>query len=152
METHISDHFLIYSVLNHKSPKTLPNNIKSRTLKNYNAESFLLHLQAQQVSWTENYLITDASEKLDYFNLVFLDLLDKHAPIKIIKLKQCKCAFLDEETRDLMIERNQLLKIACDTKSLRDWELYRTSRKHVKTCLREAEMNFVQNGVQKEQQ
>ena len=31
METHISDHFLIYSVLNLKSPKTPPNYIKSRT-------------------------------------------------------------------------------------------------------------------------
>ena len=37
METHISDHFLIYSVLNLKSPKTLPNYIKSSNLKNYNA-------------------------------------------------------------------------------------------------------------------
>ena len=31
METHISDHFLIYSVLNLKSPKTPPNYIKFRT-------------------------------------------------------------------------------------------------------------------------
>ena len=111
METHISDHFLIYSVLNLKSPKTPPNYIKSSNLKNYNAENFLLDLQAQQVAWTENYLITDASEKLDYFNQVFLDILDKHAPIKIIKPKHRKCAFLDEDTRELMIERNQLLKI-----------------------------------------
>ena len=144
METHISDHFLIYSVLNLKSPKTPPNYVKSRTLKNYNAESFLLDLQAQQVAWTENYLITDASEKLDYCNQVFLDILDKHAPIKIIELKHCKCAFLDEDTRDLMIERNQLLRIARETRSPRDWELYQASRKHVKTRLREAEMNFVQ--------
>ena len=88
METHISDHFLIYSVLNLKSPKTPPNYIKSRTLKNYNAESFLLDLQAQQVAWTENFLITDVlSEKLEHFNQVFLDILHKHAPIKRIKLK-----------------------------------------------------------------
>ena len=79
METHISDHFLIYSVLNLKSPKIPPNYIKSRTLKNCNAGNFLLDLQAQKVAWTENYLITDASEKLDYFNQVFLDILDKHA-------------------------------------------------------------------------
>ena len=31
METHISDHFLIYSVLNLNSPKALPNYIKTRT-------------------------------------------------------------------------------------------------------------------------
>ena len=107
-----------------------------------------LYTTSPQVAWTENYLITDASEKLDYFNEVFLDILDKHAPIKIIKLKHRQCAFLDEDTRDLMIERNQLLKIARETKSPRDWELYRASRKHVKTRLREAEMNFVQNELQ----
>ena len=90
-----------------------------------------LKLWTQQVAWTENYLITDASEKLDYFNQVFLDILDKHGPIKIIKLKHHKCAFLDEDTRDLMIERIQLLKIARETKSPRDWELYRASRKHM---------------------
>ena len=62
METlHISDDFLIYSVLNIKSPKTPSSYIKSRTLKNYNAENFLLDLQVQQVVWTENYFITDAS-------------------------------------------------------------------------------------------
>jgi len=105
-------------------------------------------LWTQQVAWTENYLITDASEKLDYFNQVFLDILDKHAPIKIIKLKHRKYAFLDKDTRDLMIETNQLLKIARETKSPCDWELYRASRKHVKTRLREAEMNFVQNELQ----
>ena len=148
METHTSDHFLIYSVLNLNSPKTPPNYIKYRTLKNYNAENFLLDLRAQQVAWTENYLRTDTSEKLDYFNQVFLDILDKHAPIKIIKLKHHKCVFLDEDIRDLMIERNQLLKIARETKSPRDWELYRASRKHVKTRLREGEMNFVQNELQ----
>ena len=148
METHISDHFLICSVLNLKSPKTPPNYIKSSNLKNYNAENFLLDLQAHQVAWTENYLITDASEELDYFNQVFLDILDEHAPIKIIKLKHRKCAFLDEDTRDLMIERNQVLKIARETKSPCDWELYRASCKHVKTRLREAEMNFVQNELQ----
>ena len=47
METHISDHFLIYSVLNRKSPKTPPNYIKYRTLKNYNAENFLLQYCAK---------------------------------------------------------------------------------------------------------
>ena len=148
METHISDHFLIYSVLTLKSPKTPPNYIKSRTLKNCNAESFLLDLQAQQVAWTENYVITDASKKLDYFNQVFLDILEKHGPIKLIKLKQRNCAFLDEDTRDLMIGRYQLLKIARETKSPCNWELYRASRKHVKTRPREAEMNFVQNELQ----
>ena len=93
-------------------------------------------------------MITDASEELDYFNQVFLNILDKHARIKIIKLKHRKCAVLDEDTRDLMIERNQVLKIACESKSPRDWELYRASCKHVKTRLREAEMNFVQNELQ----
>ena len=131
METHISDHFLIYSVLNLKSPKAPPNYIKTRTLKNYSAESFLLDLQAKQVAWTENYLITDASQKLDYFNQVLLDILDKHAPIKLIKLKHRQCAFSDDDTRDLMIERNHLLRTAQETKSPRDWELYPASRK---TC------------------
>ena len=48
-----------------------------------------------------------------------------------------------------MIEGYHLLRIARQTKSPRDWEFYRASRKHVKTCLGETERNFLQSEVQR---
>ena len=44
VETHISDHYLVYAVLNFKAPKPLPTYVISRSYKNYNSESFVSDL------------------------------------------------------------------------------------------------------------
>ena len=41
VETHISDQYLVYVVLNLKAPKPLPTYVISRSYKNYDSESFV---------------------------------------------------------------------------------------------------------------
>ena len=52
VETHISDHYLVYAVLNFKTPKSLPTYVISKSYKNYDSESFVNDLA--QVPWCED--------------------------------------------------------------------------------------------------
>lgn len=52
VETHISDHYLVYAVLNFKTPKPLPTYVISKSYKNYDSESFVNDLA--QVPWCED--------------------------------------------------------------------------------------------------
>jgi hypothetical protein len=68
LETHVSDHYLVFSVLNLKMPKPAPIYITARNYKNYDRHSFLEDLT--QINWTEN-ILDDYNEKVDHFNLCF---------------------------------------------------------------------------------
>ena len=96
VETHISDHYLVYAVLNFKAPKPLPTYVISRSYKNYDSESFVNDLA--QVPWYENALIDDAGEKVEHFNAKFSEVLERHAPARNRKVRNRQCPFLDQES------------------------------------------------------
>ena len=75
----------------------------------------------ERLPWMENSLIGDVSKRVDYFNQNFLCLLNKHAPVKNVKMKHRQCPFVDKQLKQHMSERDQLLKIAKDTYSPQDW-------------------------------
>ena len=87
----ISDHYLV-SVLNFKAPKPLPTYVISRSYKNYDSESFVNDLA--QVPWYENALIDDAGEKVEHFNEKFLEVLERHAPVRKRKVRNRQFPFL----------------------------------------------------------
>ena len=56
-----------------------------------------------------------------------------------------QCPIVDEQLQQRMSERDQLLKIAKETNSPKDWQTYRARRSEVKVRLREAEREHVQS-------
>ena len=123
VETHISAHYLVYAVLNFKAPKPLPNYVISRGYENYDSESFVNDLA--QVLWYENALIDDAGEKVEHFNDKFLEVLERHAPVRKRKVRNRQCPFLDQEIKELMDERDQVHRVALESGAVTDWEHYR---------------------------
>ena len=85
VETHISDHFLVFAALNLRMPKPLAAYVVARSYKYYDPQSFLSDLN--KIPWYENILSADVNEKLHHFNKAFFRVLDNHAPIKKIKIK-----------------------------------------------------------------
>ena len=143
VEYHISDHYLTYIVLNLKIPKPPPTYIITRGFRKYDASKFLQDLE--RLPWMENSLIGDVSERVDHFNQHFLCLVNKHAPVKKVKIKHRQFPFVDEQLKQHLSERDQLLKIAKDTNSPQEWQTYRAKRNEVKVRLREAERGHVQS-------
>ena len=83
VETHISDHYLVFAVLNRRMPKPPAAYAVTRSYKYYDSQSFLSNLN--EIPWYENTLCNDVIEKLLHFNEAFFWVLDDHAPIKKIK-------------------------------------------------------------------
>lgn len=55
-------------------------------------------------------------------------MLIKHAAVKKVEIKHRQCSFVDEPLKQHMSHRDQLLKIARETNSPQDWQIYRAKR------------------------
>ena len=97
----------------------------------------------EHVPWNEVVLVEDASDMVDRFNKRYLEVLDVHAPVKSVKVKHRHCLFVNEEIKELMRDRDRLLKRACCTGLPVDWEVYRDSRRVVKIRLWKAEQEYI---------
>ncbi|XP_068737945.1 uncharacterized protein [Montipora capricornis] len=149
VETHFSDHYLVFAVLNLRMPKPPAAYVFARSYKYYDRQSFLSDLN--KIPWYEIILSDDVNEKLLHFNGAFVRVLENHAPIKEIKIKHRRCPFINEEIKEKMAKRDQAHKIARETGALVDWQYYRDCRNDVKTVLREAEKEYVQNEIKNNQ-
>ena len=141
LKSHISDHYLVYAFLKLKISKPPPSYVKVRSYKNYDNQCFVSDLE--RVPWNEVLLVDDASDMVDRFNKRFLEVLDGHAPVKSVKVKHRHCPFVNEEIKELMRNRDRLLKRARCSGLPVDWELYRDSRQVVKFRLRKAEQEYI---------
>ena len=130
-------------------PKPPAAYVVARSYKYYDSRSFLCDLN--KIPWYENILSDDVNEKLLHFNEAFFRVLDNHAPIKKIKIKHRRCPFVNEEIKEKMAKREQAHKIARETGALVDWQYYQDCRNDIKRVLREAEKEYVQNEVKKNQ-
>ena len=147
VETHISDHYLVFAVLNLRMPKPPAAYVVTRSYKCYDPQNFLSELN--KIPRYENILSDDVNEKLLHFNEAFFRVLDNHAPIKEMKIKHGRCLFINEEIKDKMAKRDQAHKIAREMGALVDWQYYRDCCNDVKRVLHEKE--YFQNEVKKNQ-
>ncbi len=76
-------------------------------------------------------LMVDVNEMLALFDERFLDVLEKNAPVKTVKIKNRRCPFVSTEIRELMKYRDSILKVARELRNI------------VKSELREAEREYV---------
>ena len=89
-------------------------------------------------------MIDDAGEKVEHFNEKFLEVLERHAPVRKRKVRNRQCPFLDQEIKELMDERDQAHRVARESGAVTDWEHYRWCRNEVKRRLCDAERIHVQ--------
>ena len=149
VETHISDHYLVFAVLNLRMPKPLAAYVVARSCKHYDPQSFLSDLN--KIPWYKNILSDDVNEKLLHFSKAFFRVMDNHTPIKKIKIKHRRCPFINEEIKEKIAKRDQANKIARETGALVDWQCYRDFRNDFSRVLREVEKGYAQNEVKKNQ-
>ena len=85
--------------------------------------------------WNEVVLVDDTSDMVDRFNKRYLEVLDVHARVKSVKVKHRHSLFVNEEIKELMQDRDRLLKRARCTGLPVDWEVYRDSRRNLAEIL-----------------
>ena len=99
----ISDHFLVFAVLNLKRPKLSPNYIIMRSFKNYSLEKFANEIS--QIDWDILDLLPTVDEKLDAFNGLFFTCLEKHEPLKKIRIKHRARPFMTDNIKQGIISK-----------------------------------------------
>ena len=81
----ISDHDLVYVTLRLKKQRT-PSTFRTiRSFKNYSSERF--NNDITRAPWSVLETFDDPDDKLHAFNLLFNEILDRHAPLKTIRLR-----------------------------------------------------------------
>ena len=144
-EITISDHFLVYAVMNLRKQKPRKSIINVRSFKTYVPDNFSSDIA--QVPWQAFDFSSDIDEKVATFNNPFLDVLNQHAPVKQITVKAKPIPFMTSELLLQINERNRLLKVARSARNILDWEIYKSSRRQVKSSLRKAESEYVKNEI-----
>ena len=107
MPSSISDHDLPYVVLWIKKERR---KLTGRSFKGYAADRFYKDMSEVPMSLVD--IFDDAEDKLFAFNFLFNDILDKHAPIKMMKICGRPNPYVTEEIRELMRTRENWKKIA----------------------------------------
>ena len=136
----ISDHYLVFAVLNLRAPKQDTNYITTRSFRKYNADQFANDIA--HILWDTIDLMDSVDEKLDAFNDLFLTCLNAHAPVKTVKLKRKPNLFITDDIKDLMKTRDSMHRKARRTGSVNDWQVFRDPEKEVKSILRKAEIEY----------
>jgi hypothetical protein len=128
MENHISDHYLIFTVPELKLPKLQHALINVRSYKHYDRNIFLEDIAQEQ---RENIsLVDDVDGQLNHFNRNFLRILDRHAPVKTIKVRYRHSPFVNDEIKKLMKKMVRLHRVARKTKNICDWDSFRVAQEN----------------------
>ena len=120
MEVGLSDHCLVYTVLNKKLPQPKAEIIRVRSFKNFDEGSFCSDLSF--VPFSTAYVFDDPEDVYWAWEKLFVEVLDHHAP----ELNQFQ--FINPELREVMRERNRCKRQFNKSTKPEDWEKYRQLR------------------------
>ena len=108
-----------------------------RNYKNYDPELFTADLALYSDSLLSVFNGSDVNMKLNTFNDVFRQVVDAHAPVKTITIRNRPCPFVTNDIKELMKARDAS-----------DWARYKLSRNNIERVLIDAERTHTHQEVQ----
>ena len=142
IHTGISDHSLVFAirkitVMNRKQE----NIVEMRNMKNFNEEKFIAELLKQH--WEYIYFFAENPNSMwEIWKKLFLEVLDKHAPLQHKKTKSKKLPWITSDIKKLINTRDKLKRKAILTGLESDWLNYKTTRNIVNIDLRNAKKDY----------
>ena len=98
--------------------------------------------------WSIVEVFDDGDDKLHAFDLLFNEILDRHAPIRSIKVRGKPNPCITEEIRELMKSRNVWRKTARRTNDPHAWSTYKNLKHQVRKSIRAVESEFIKDQIQ----
>ena len=141
----LSDHYLIYTKLNLKHPPQQHRTIKFLDYKNFNPSHFLhgLHIKLCGIN-IENHNTSDSAWLA--FKQTFLSISGKHAPIKMLRLKNRNNQWITPDIVSLMYCRDHLHKLSMlSGKNSSQWSNYKKCRNLVIKTIKKAKFDYFNN-------
>ena len=118
-----SDHQFIVATRISKSIKSSPQYIRKRSYKNVDSVTFIEAVKS--IRWLDLYLSEDVNEAVKIFTCTLRKILDHMAPMKTIQIRKNYIPWISEETKRMIVERNELKKIASMSGHENDWANYK---------------------------
>ena len=146
MHTGISDHSLIYAIRKIKHFQKNDDFVEIRNMKNFNENNFVNELLNQH--WDCIYFFgKDPNHMWEIWKELFLEVLNKHAPLQHKKPKPSKVPWITTEIKSLINERDKLKRKTIITKLETDWSKYKRTRNEVNIKLRIAKTNYYSSRI-----
>lgn len=103
-----SDHNLVVLVRKTKVPKVGPRVVFRRSMKTFCEEAFMDDVK--NICWEHVLEKDNPDDALEVFSVLFMQVIEKHAPIRKQTVRNLRSPWLDEELRELMKQRDDAKK------------------------------------------
>ena len=145
----VSDHDAPYACINVRIERFQPRFKYIRNEKTFNPIAFQNDFSTLPLSLI--YSFADPNEQLDILQKFFNECLERHAPLRKVKVKVTRPAapwLTNEIFQSLFAERDRLRKQAhAKTSTTNDWATYRSIRNQIKIRIRQAKKDFVKKAL-----
>ncbi|KAK0145188.1 hypothetical protein N1851_015920 [Merluccius polli] len=136
----LSDHCAIACVRNTRMPKMKGIIILRRCFKHFSEQAFLHDLTA--VSWHLISAIPTINEAADFLHLKLLKVINQHAPLRKIRIKNRSNPWFSRELADALLARNKQWALARRSAASTDWLLFRILRNKCTALVRKSKTDY----------
>ena len=142
-----SDHKLITAVRYAKVVKMGQKYVRKRSYKNFDEGKFLD--EVSRIKWWPLYMSKNVEEAVDIFTKNLTVILDRAdmAPMKTFQSRHHYAGWLSEETKTMMVARDDAVKKFSETKDPADWEKARALRNRVNRRLKTEKMRNMREKI-----
>ena len=140
LDVYITDHLPIFLKLDWSSPKSSPKYITKRSYKHFSPLAFNEDLSS--APWSVMDAFDDIDDKVYFFKSLFLNTLNRHVPLKTIRIKKHCAPWISKPIRDKMDKRNKLLKNYRKFRCPQVWQKLKTQRNLVVALQRKAKKDY----------
>ena len=144
----MSDHFPVVTVLRSQDKaQAVHKTVQFRDYKNFVNNDFLNELFAklENIQTTETTQENDPEKLWQTFKLRFLEVSNKHAPVKTMRLKNRYCPWMNKAVIDLMYKRDYIHRKAIRDQCPVMWDEYKTLRNKVTSLIKENKRKYFEN-------
>ena len=126
-------------------PKSKHKVVVTRCLKKYNSHEFNEDLKCNFENF--DFDTSNPNEMLETWKSIFNVILEKHAPIRISKVRSEYAPWLTNNIKKNMYHRDYLKKMAIKHNSLHYHEAFKTQRNKVNKIIKESKSEYYRNKI-----
>jgi hypothetical protein len=142
----ISDHDAPYACINVRITRFEPRFKMIRSERQFDEKAFLEDVAALPLNLV--YSVDDEDEKLEIFNNLLKSSIDRHAPLRKVKITRPPAPWLNTgDIRQLQAERNKLRHLAHETMEDSTWQAFREIRNKIKTKIKQVKRSFYRKAL-----
>ena len=136
VDTHISDHSLVYTILRSSAPRARSRKICFRSLKNFSQENFVRDMQFVPFHIID--LFDELDDKVYAFEQLFLGVINEHAPMKQTMIRGNQVPYMTEQWRKAIRHRHKLWKKFTCNRTDANYEAYKSQHNTCTSLRRKA--------------